>query len=65
MFDRCVVEAFGHALGKRRGQSEQGFRRQLLGADLDQKVTFAHAACFRLAAAEGFSMGKPKASRVL
>jgi hypothetical protein len=64
VFDGCIIEALGHACREGLGQNEQRFRRQFLGADLDQKVTFAHAALSASAVAR-FNIGKPNASRVL
>ena len=63
VLDLMLPRLDGVEVCKRLRESEQGFRRQLLGADLHQKVALAHQAAAPAAARA--SMGKPSASRDL
>ncbi len=60
-------QAFLHAGDERQFELAQCLRRQLLGADLDQKVSLLHLRLAHAAtsgAADFFSIGKPNASRL-
>ena len=63
MAQSCLVQAFFDPLGKRIHEVAQRFRRQFLGADLNQEIPRpAHvspAFCFT-----DSSIGKPSASRL-